>query len=50
LGKVHIVCNDTGISIGYASLPDVTPSQWDWILGVWGLGNNYRSKQGYHGE
>ena len=22
----------------------------DWCFGVWVLGNNYRSKQGYHGE
>jgi NAD(P)-dependent dehydrogenase (short-subunit alcohol dehydrogenase family) len=33
-GKVHIVCNNAGISIGYASLLDVTPTQWDWIFGV----------------
>jgi NAD(P)-dependent dehydrogenase (short-subunit alcohol dehydrogenase family) len=34
LGKVHIVCNNAGISLGNVSLLEMTPAQWNWIFGV----------------
>ena len=33
-GKVHIVCNNAGISLGNVRLLDMTRAQWDWIFGV----------------
>ncbi len=33
-GKVHIVCNNAGITVGNASLLEVSSAQWDWIFGV----------------
>lgn len=33
-GKVHIVCNNAGISLGNSKLLEVTPEQWQWIFGV----------------
>lgn len=33
-GKVHIVCNNAGISLGNVSLLQMTPAQWNWIFGV----------------
>jgi NAD(P)-dependent dehydrogenase (short-subunit alcohol dehydrogenase family) len=33
-GKVHIVCNNAGISLGNVGLLEMTPSQWNWIFGV----------------
>jgi NAD(P)-dependent dehydrogenase (short-subunit alcohol dehydrogenase family) len=33
-GKVHIVCNNAGVSLGNVSLLEMTPAQWGWIFGV----------------
>lgn len=33
-GKVHIVCNNAGISLGDVRLLEMTRDQWDWIFGV----------------
>ena len=33
-GKVHIVCNNAGISLGNVKLLEMAPAQWDWIFGV----------------
>lgn len=33
-GKVHIVCNNAGVSLGDVRLLDMTRAQWDWIFGV----------------
>lgn len=33
-GKVHIICNNAGISLGNVRLLDMTRAQWDWIFGV----------------
>ena len=33
-GKVHIVCNNAGVSLGNVRLLDMTPEQWTWIFGV----------------
>ena len=33
-GKVHIVCNNAGISLGNVPLLEMTKAQWDWIFGV----------------
>ncbi len=33
-GKVHIVCNNAGISLGDVRLLEMTRAQWDWIFGV----------------
>ncbi len=33
-GKVHIVCNNAGISLGNVRLLEMTPAQWNWIFGV----------------
>lgn len=33
-GRVHIVCNNAGISLGDVRLLDMTRAQWDWIFGV----------------
>jgi NAD(P)-dependent dehydrogenase (short-subunit alcohol dehydrogenase family) len=33
-GKVHIVCNNAGISLGDVRLLEMTPAQWGWIFGV----------------
>jgi NAD(P)-dependent dehydrogenase (short-subunit alcohol dehydrogenase family) len=33
-GKVHIVCNNAGVSLGNISLLEMTPAQWNWIFGV----------------
>jgi len=33
-GKVHIVCNNAGISRGDVRLLEMTRAQWDWIFGV----------------
>ncbi len=32
--KVHIICNNAGISLGNVRLLDMTRAQWDWIFGV----------------
>jgi NAD(P)-dependent dehydrogenase (short-subunit alcohol dehydrogenase family) len=32
-GAVHLLCNNAGVGSG-ARLADMTPSDWDWILGV----------------
>ena len=32
-GAVHVVCNNAGIGSG-ARIADMTPADWDWILGV----------------
>ena len=34
LGKIHIVCNNAGVSLGPVPIADVAEPQWDWILGV----------------
>ena len=33
-GKVHIVCNNAGVSLGNVKLLEMTPAQWNWIFGV----------------
>jgi NAD(P)-dependent dehydrogenase (short-subunit alcohol dehydrogenase family) len=33
-GKVHIVCNNAGISLGNVRLLEMTPAQWNWIFAV----------------
>jgi NAD(P)-dependent dehydrogenase (short-subunit alcohol dehydrogenase family) len=33
-GKVHIVCNNAGVSLGNVKLLEMTPEQWNWIFGV----------------
>jgi len=33
-GKVHIICNNAGISLGNVPLLEMTPAQWNWIFGV----------------
>lgn len=33
-GKIHIVCNNAGVSLGNVRLLDMTRAQWDWIFGV----------------
>jgi NAD(P)-dependent dehydrogenase (short-subunit alcohol dehydrogenase family) len=33
-GKVHIVCNNAGVSLGNVRLLEMTPEQWNWIFGV----------------
>ena len=33
-GKVHIVCNNAGVSLGNVRLLEMTPAQWNWIFGV----------------
>jgi NAD(P)-dependent dehydrogenase (short-subunit alcohol dehydrogenase family) len=33
-GKVHIVCNNAGVSLGNVKLLDMTQAQWNWIFGV----------------
>jgi NAD(P)-dependent dehydrogenase (short-subunit alcohol dehydrogenase family) len=33
-GKVHIVCNNAGITVGNVGLLDVSLAQWEWIFGV----------------
>ncbi len=33
-GKVHIVCNNAGVTVGNVSLLNATSDQWNWIFGV----------------
>jgi NAD(P)-dependent dehydrogenase (short-subunit alcohol dehydrogenase family) len=33
-GKVHIVCNNAGVSLGDVPLLEMTRAQWEWIFGV----------------
>jgi len=33
-GRVHIVCNNAGVSLGNVCLLDMTRAQWDWIFAV----------------
>jgi NAD(P)-dependent dehydrogenase (short-subunit alcohol dehydrogenase family) len=54
-GKVHIVCNNAGISLGNVRLLDMTRAQWDWIFGVnlFGVVNGVRAfvpRMQQHGE
>jgi NAD(P)-dependent dehydrogenase (short-subunit alcohol dehydrogenase family) len=44
-GKVHIICNNAGISLGNVRLLDMTRAQWDWIFGVnvFGVVNGVRA-------
>lgn len=33
-GAVHVVCNNAGVTIHGKSIADLTPTEWDWIIGV----------------
>ena len=33
-GAVHVACNNAGITIHGKSVVDLTPEEWDWIIGV----------------
>jgi NAD(P)-dependent dehydrogenase (short-subunit alcohol dehydrogenase family) len=33
-GKIHVVCNNAGVAIHGKSVADLTPQEWDWIIGV----------------
>jgi NAD(P)-dependent dehydrogenase (short-subunit alcohol dehydrogenase family) len=33
-GRVHICVNNAGISLNRGSAHEITPTQWDWLLGV----------------
>ena len=33
-GKIHVVCNNAGVAIHGKSVADLTPQEWDWIVGV----------------
>lgn len=33
-GAVHIVCNNAGVTMHGKSVADMTPQEWDWIIGV----------------
>jgi len=33
-GPVHVACNNAGITIHGKSVVDLTPAEWDWIIGV----------------
>jgi len=33
-GKMHVLCNNAGVGGTGAALDEVTPEDWDWVLGV----------------
>src|SRR5262245_8253746 len=33
-GAIHIVCNNAGVAIHRKSVAELTPQEWDWIIGV----------------
>jgi NAD(P)-dependent dehydrogenase (short-subunit alcohol dehydrogenase family) len=33
-GKVHVLCNNAGVTMHGKSVADLTPEEWDWIIGV----------------
>lgn len=33
-GRVHLVFNNAGVSIGALPVTDIAPQQWDWILSL----------------
>ena len=38
-GALHVACNNAGVTIHGKSVTDLTPQEWDWIVGVnlWGV-------------
>jgi NAD(P)-dependent dehydrogenase (short-subunit alcohol dehydrogenase family) len=33
-GALHVACNNAGVTIHGKSVTDITPSEWDWLIGV----------------
>ena len=33
-GAIHVVCNNAGVTMHGKSVADLTPSEWDWVIGV----------------
>ncbi|MGE5146174.1 MAG: SDR family NAD(P)-dependent oxidoreductase [Candidatus Eiseniibacteriota bacterium] len=33
-GKVHVVCNNAGVSMSGTPVEQVKPEEWDWVIGV----------------
>jgi NAD(P)-dependent dehydrogenase (short-subunit alcohol dehydrogenase family) len=38
-GAIHVVCNNAGVTMHGKSVAELTPTEWDWIIGVnlWGV-------------
>jgi NAD(P)-dependent dehydrogenase (short-subunit alcohol dehydrogenase family) len=33
-GAIHVICNNAGVTLHGKSVADLTPKEWDWIIGV----------------
>ena len=33
-GSIHVVCNNAGVTMHGKSVAELTPSEWDWVIGV----------------
>ena len=33
-GAIHVVCNNAGVTMHGKSVAELTPSEWDWVIGV----------------
>jgi NAD(P)-dependent dehydrogenase (short-subunit alcohol dehydrogenase family) len=33
-GAIHVICNNAGVTLHGKSVADLTPAEWDWIIGV----------------
>jgi NAD(P)-dependent dehydrogenase (short-subunit alcohol dehydrogenase family) len=33
-GAIHVICNNAGVTLHGRSVGDMTPAEWDWIIGV----------------
>src|SRR5262245_31178398 len=33
-GAIHVVCNNAGVTMHGKSVADLTPSEWDWVIGI----------------
>lgn len=33
-GKIHVVCNNAGVTMHNKSVAELTPAEWDWVIGV----------------
>jgi NAD(P)-dependent dehydrogenase (short-subunit alcohol dehydrogenase family) len=33
-GAIHVICNNAGVTLHGRSVADLTPAEWDWIIGV----------------
>jgi NAD(P)-dependent dehydrogenase (short-subunit alcohol dehydrogenase family) len=44
-GAVHLLCNNAGVGGSTGSLWDISPAEWEWVLGVnlWGVINGVRA-------